>query len=92
MTRSLDAPLSPNEEATLRQVANGITTTKHLPPDHVRRLKHLALVEESGGGLRLTTAGRQRHAALPKTDDVARLPVDDDFARKFAKYLGRSRL
>ena len=87
MTRSLDAPLSPHEEATLRLVANGITKIKHLAPDHVRRLKHLALVEADGRRLKLTTIGLQRYAALPKSDSLTSLVVDDDFARKFAKYL-----
>ena len=90
MARSLDAPLSPHEEATLRRVANGITKVKHLAPGHVRRLKHLALVEEDGRRLKLTTIGLQRYAALPKTDNLAKLVVDDDFARNFEKYLGRS--
>jgi len=90
MTRSLDAPLSPHEEATLRRVANGITKVKHLAPGHVRRLKHLALVEDDGRRLKLTTIGLQRYATLPKTDNLAKLVVEDDFARKFEKYLGRS--
>jgi len=90
MARSLDAPLSPHEEATLRRVANGITKVKHLAPDHVRRLKHLALAEDDGGRLRLTTFGLQRYAALPKTDSLAGLDADDDFTRKFAKDLGQS--
>jgi hypothetical protein len=89
MARSLDAPLSPHEEATLRRVANGINKIKHLAPGHVRRLKHLALVEEDGKRLNLTTIGLQRYAALPKSDSLAALVVDDDFARKFAKYLAR---
>ena len=76
MARSLDAPLSPHEEATLRRVANGITKVKHLAPGHVRRLK-------------LTTIGLQRYAALPKSDSLADLVVEDDFARKFEKYLAR---
>jgi hypothetical protein len=91
MSRSLDAPLSPHEEATLRRVANGITKIKHLTPGHVRRLKHLALVEDDGGRLKLTSIGLQRYAALPKTDGMAQPAVDDDFARKYAKYLGRER-
>jgi predicted nuclease with RNAse H fold len=90
MTRSLDAPLSPHEEATLRRVANGITKVKHLAPDHVRRLKHLALAEDNGGRLKLTTFGLQRYAALPKADSMAGLGVADDFTRKFEKYLGQS--
>ena len=92
MGRSLDAPLSPHEEARLRRVANGITKIEHLTPDHVRRLKHLALVEDDGGRrLKLTSIGLQRYAALPKTDGMAKLAVDDDFTRKYAKYLGRER-
>jgi hypothetical protein len=87
MSRSLDAPLSPHEEATLRLVANGITKIKHLAPDHVRRLKHLALVEEDDRRLKLTTIGLQRYSALPRSDSLAKLVVDDDFARKFAKFL-----
>jgi hypothetical protein len=90
MARSLDAPLSPHEEVTLRRVANGITKVEHLAPGHVRRLTHLALVEDDGGRLKLTTIGLQRYAALPKTDNLAKLVVDDDFARNFEKYLGRS--
>jgi hypothetical protein len=89
MARSLDAPLSPHEEATLRRVANGITKVTHLAPDHVRRLKHLALAEDDGGRLKLTTFGLQRYAALPKTDALAGLDVEDDFTRKFEKYLGQ---
>ena len=38
----------------------------------------------------LTAIGRQRYAALPKADTLAKLVVEDDFARKFAKYLGQS--
>ena len=90
MARSLDAPLSPHEEATLRRVANGITKVEHLAPGHVRRLKHLALAEDDGGRLKLTVIGLQRYAALPKTDNLTKLVVDDDFARNFEKYLGRS--
>ncbi|HEY6719163.1 MAG TPA: hypothetical protein VI232_22675, partial [Reyranella sp.] len=85
MARSLDAPLSPHEEATLRRVANGITKIKHLAPGHVQRLKHLALAEDDGGRLKLTVIGLQRYAALPKTDNLTKLVVDDDFARNFEK-------
>ena len=45
---------------------------------------------DDGGRLKLTTIGLQRYAALPKTDNLAKLVVDDDFARNFEKYLGRS--
>src|SRR5260370_34631313 len=89
MARCLVAPLSPHEEAPLRRVANGITKVKHLAPRHVGRLKHLALVEDDGGRLKLTTIGLKRYAALPKSDSLATLVDEDDFARKFAIYLAR---
>jgi hypothetical protein len=46
--RGLLAPLSPNEEVTLRRVALGIARPADLPGKDVKRLKALALVEEHG--------------------------------------------
>jgi hypothetical protein len=66
MTRSLDAPLSPNEEVTLRRVALGISPMKDLAPRDLKRLKSLALVEIDAGVARLTDFGRQRYNALPR--------------------------
>jgi hypothetical protein len=60
MERGLLAPLSPNEQTVLRRVAKGITKPKHLRSNSVERLKRLALVEESGGRIRLTALGQQR--------------------------------
>jgi len=66
MSRSLDAPLSPNEEVTLRRVALGISPMKDLAPRDLMRLKSLALVEIDAGVARLTDFGRQRYSALPR--------------------------
>lgn len=66
MTRSLEAPLSPNEEVTLRRVALGISPMKDLAPRDLMRLKSLALVEIDAGVARLTDCGRQRYSALPR--------------------------
>ncbi len=63
MERGLLAPLSPNEENALRRVANGISKPKHLRAASLARLKHLALVEERDGRIRLTPLGAQRCAA-----------------------------
>jgi hypothetical protein len=63
--RGLLAPLSPNEEVTLRREAIGIAKLADLPARDVARLKVLLLVEKNGGGLRLTPAGRERYLALP---------------------------
>jgi hypothetical protein len=60
MARGLLAPLSPNEQTALRRVANGISKIKHLRATSLQRLKHLALVEERDGRIRLTALGERR--------------------------------
>jgi hypothetical protein len=60
MERGLLAPLSPNEQTTLRRVANGISKPKHLRTASIARLKLLALVEEHDGRIRLTSLGSRR--------------------------------
>jgi hypothetical protein len=74
MSRSLDAPLSPNEEVTLRRVALGISPMKDLAPRDLTRLTALSLVEIDAGIARLTEVGRQRYRSLPRagsTNDVS---------------------
>lgn len=60
--RGMLAPLSPNEEATLRRIAFGSEGT--LDPVHIRRLLQLDLIEWGGWAWRLTSLGRHRHGAL----------------------------
>lgn len=67
MPRGLDAPLSPNEEVTLRRVALGGSPLAELAPRDVTRLKTLSLVEDENGVLKLTEIGRQRYRALPRS-------------------------
>ena len=67
MERGLLAPLSPNEESALRQVANGISRPQQLRAASVARLKHLALVEERDGRVRLTSLGAKRYATANST-------------------------
>jgi hypothetical protein len=64
--RGILAPLSPNEEITLRRVALGFGGRDRLPPRHVERLRQLALIEEADGALRLTELGLQRYANLER--------------------------
>ena len=64
--RGILAPLSPNEEITLRRVALGFGTADRLPEEHVRRLETLGLVEQADGSLRLTELGLQRYATLER--------------------------
>lgn len=64
--RGILAPLSPNEEITLRRVALGFGAADRLPQQHVDRLVTLALVEQVNGALRLTELGLQRYASLER--------------------------
>jgi hypothetical protein len=60
MANGLFAALSPNEDATLRRIANGGAHPKSLRESDVVRLKRLGLVEESRRGLSLSLLGQQR--------------------------------
>jgi hypothetical protein len=80
--RGILAPLSPNEEITLRRVALGFGARARLPIQHVQRLESLTLIEEADGVLRLTELGMQRYASLARpvkwqtdtaAEDVSRL-------------------
>jgi hypothetical protein len=60
--RGMLAPLSPNEETTLRRIAIG--TEGELDPVHVRRLLKLELIEWTGWTWRLTSVGLARCNAI----------------------------
>ena len=64
--RGLSAPLSPNEEVTLRRVARGPPALDNLPEKHLTRLEFLKLIEANHGGYKLTPLGRQRYEGLPR--------------------------
>jgi hypothetical protein len=81
MDRGLVAPLSPNEEVTLRRVAYGVVKAKRLQLAHLTRLKSLALIEDCDGMLSLTAMGRQRLANSPVARlDTAPIAVDGSVA------------
>ena len=61
MERGLLAPLSPNEELTLRRVALGIALANDLPAADVLRLRNLALIEDRGERFGLTKLGKERY-------------------------------
>ncbi len=61
MERGLLAPLSPNEELTLRRVALWIALANELPATDVLRLRNLALIEDRGERFGLTELGKERY-------------------------------
>jgi hypothetical protein len=83
--RGLLAPLSPNEEVTLRRVALGVAKPARLS---TRDLKALSLIEEHGGSLRLTP--RERYLALPKSAAVHQSETDE-FISKLTDFMTKAR-
>ena len=69
--KGLLAPLSSNEEVTLRRVAMGPIAAHKLPTEHLKRLEQLKLIEAAGGGHQLTPLGRQRYNELPRPAALA---------------------
>lgn len=65
MNDTMFAPLTPDEEITLRRVAFGESPVSTLRARDLVRLRQLRLIEGSGEP-RLTAAGRARFEALPK--------------------------
>jgi hypothetical protein len=63
--RSLKAPLSLNEELTLRRIALGIAAVKELPERSISRLHGMGLIDDAN---RLTTTGRQRYEDLRRQE------------------------
>lgn len=92
MDRGLVAPLSPNEEVTLRRVAYGVVVAKTLQPRHLTRLRSLALIDDRDGALSITKLGQQRLAKspLPRLD---KSPIAmDDSVTALAKALKVTKL
>jgi hypothetical protein len=87
--RGLLAPLSPNEEITLRRVALGIANPVDLPARDVERLKSLLLIEDSAG-LRVTPIGKKRYLALPNSAAFDSGAPDEGLA-KMAEFISKAR-
>jgi hypothetical protein len=91
MARGRAAPLSPNEEVTLRRVALGISKPADLPARDVTHLKTLSLIEEHSAGLRLTPLGRGRYLALPNSGALYETDTPAEFISKMAEFMSKAR-
>ena len=89
--RGLLAPLSPNEEITLRRVALAVAQPADLPAKDVERLKALMLVEEHAAALRLTPVGKQRYLALPNSAVIFNSDAPDETLAKMADFISKAR-
>jgi len=88
MTRSLNAPLSPHEEVTLRRIALGAGFETDLPVRDIARLRSLALVEGRAGRVRLTATGQSRFEALRRAPHPI---AGDGMSSRLAKSFHRAR-
>ena len=91
MARGSLAPLSANEETTLRRVALGVSERATLSKVDVERLELLTLVEETDGVLRLTSTGRERYVALLKSIPSDGSGSSEDLAARLAKFMSQMR-
>ena len=62
MKHAVIIPLSRQEEDTLRLVAHGISSTRHLSTDDLDQLAKLQLIDRLGGKVALTELGQLRLA------------------------------
>jgi len=91
MLRGQAAPLSPNEEVTLRRIALGIVPPDELPPRPVARLKALGLVTHSGDKLVLTPVGKSRYEALPHASRISE-PTEKAFRQALQAIAAHDKL
>ena len=62
MKHSVIIPLSRQEEDTLRLIAHGISSTRHLRPDDLDQLARLRLIDRLAGKVTLSELGQLRLA------------------------------
>ena len=72
-------------------MAIGIVKLADLPARDVERLKVLLLVEQNGGGLRLTPAGRERYLALSHSDGAFKPGTADELVSEMAEFVSKTR-
>jgi hypothetical protein len=69
-SRGLRAPLSPNEELTLRRVALGNLEDSELPQTALSQLRRLGLIDDAN---QMTDDGRARYEALDRPHKASTL-------------------
>lgn len=91
MLRGQAAPLSPNEEVTLRRIALGAVPPEELRPRAVARLETLGLVKREGATLILTPIGKSRYEALPHASPLPK-PAEKAFRQELEAIATREKL
>jgi hypothetical protein len=84
MDRNSDAPLTPQEFASLREVGLEILQ-REIPEEHREKLAGLGLIVFTFDGLRMTPSGQMR-LARGNDGSVARVQVQQEKAGFFARW------
>ena len=71
MKHSVIILVSRQEEDTLRLIAHGISSTRHLRPDDLDQLAKLRLIDRLGGKVALSELGQLRLAQSQEDDFLA---------------------
>lgn len=89
--RSRPAPLTSNEEITLRRVAFGQSDVSSLRPQDLSRLRALKLIEGSAREPTLTMGGKRCFAALPKAASFTEFTPHDELLTAMSRRLAKPR-
>jgi len=89
MARGLEAPLSTNEEITLRRVAYGQSDATLLRGQDLERLRVLKLIVGSARAPTLTPEGKQRFDRLAKPAALASFNVENEMMATIGRMMAR---
>jgi hypothetical protein len=81
MKNGLFAPLTEDEEVTLRRVAYGQSSVRTLRRPDLARLYQVRFIEDSTNGPRLTADGKLRFGILPKAASLGASSFFDETPR-----------
>ncbi len=71
----------------MRRIALGVSKPIDLPARDIEHLKALSLIEDYGGGLRLTPTGRERYQRLPRSTAISDAETPDQLVSRVAEFL-----
>jgi hypothetical protein len=87
--RNDDAPLSANEEITLRRVAHGQSDVAHLRADDLARLRSLDLVAGNPRTPTLTAEGKARFDQLAKPAAMMGFNAQNEIIETLKRLMAR---
>lgn len=89
MTASSTAPLTAEEEVTLRRVAFGQSEVRAMRREDLARLRQLGLIEDAKDGPRLTAQGRIRFDTLAKAFSPSKTRQHEEMVAEISRRMSR---